>query len=70
MYYLTMTDIYISFIASEILAKALQENYRAVCAGSMSTVGKNKAQVILGLRDGSGLILTVREFLSPQGRLV
>jgi len=32
------------------------------------TVGKNVAQAIVSLSDGSGLVFTIREFLSPLGR--
>jgi carboxyl-terminal processing protease len=55
--------------ASEILLEALCDNSRAQSMGTR-TVGKNVAQAILGLSDGSGLCFTVREFFSPSGRFM
>ncbi|KAJ1433300.1 ClpP/crotonase-like domain-containing protein [Ochromonadaceae sp. CCMP2298] len=55
--------------ASEILLEALCDNQRAQSMGQR-TVGKNVAQAILGLSDGSGLCFTVREFFSPSGRFM
>lgn len=53
--------------ASEILVASLCEGGRADSMGAR-TVGKNVAQAILMLSDGSGLAFTVREYLSPAGR--
>lgn len=53
--------------ASEILVASLCESGRADSMGER-TVGKNVAQAILMLSDGSGLAFTVREYLSPLGR--
>lgn len=53
--------------ASEMLTEALCGNSRAISMGR-KTVGKNFAQVIMSLSDGSGLCFTVREFFSPDGR--
>lgn len=52
--------------SSEILIVALQENKRALVCGC-NTVGKNRAQAIVMLPDGSGLIFSIREYLSPKG---
>lgn len=57
--------------ASEILVEALCDNNRAVSMSSKKgerTVGKNLAQAVVVLQDGSGLVYTVREFLTPTGR--
>ncbi len=53
--------------ASEILVAALCDNGRAVSYGQ-ATKGKNVAQALVMLADGSGLAFTVREYLSPAGR--
>ena len=53
--------------ASEILMEALVDNDRAVSFGD-KTVGKNVAQAVMSLSDGSGLCFTVREFFTPKGR--
>ena len=53
--------------ASEILVASLCEHGRADSIGCR-TVGKNVAQAILMLSDGSGLAFTVREYLSPLGK--
>jgi carboxyl-terminal processing protease len=53
--------------ASEIFIAALQDNNRAKCVGGR-TVGKNIAQAMMTLSDGSGVAFTVREYLSPIGK--
>lgn len=53
--------------ASEIFIAALQDNNRAKCMGGR-TVGKNVAQAMMTLSDGSGVAFTVREYLSPIGK--
>eukprot|EP01038_Epipyxis_sp_PR26KG_P008355 gene8355-11301_t len=53
--------------ASEILLEALCDNNRAESMGSR-TVGKNIAQAIMTLSDGSGLSMTVREYFGPSGK--
>lgn len=55
--------------ASEIFVAALQDNLRAKCMGTR-TVGKNVAQAMMMLSDGSGLAFTVREYFSPLGRIM
>ena len=53
--------------ASEILVASLCEHKRAASMGR-TTVGKNLAQAIMMLSDGSGLAFTVAEYLTPGGR--
>jgi C-terminal peptidase prc len=53
--------------ASEVFAAAMQGNQRAIVAGCYTTA-KNKAQAVIDLDDGSGLIFTIRELLDPHGR--
>lgn len=53
--------------ASEILVASLCENKRADSMGR-TTVGKNLAQAIMMLSDGSGLCFTVAEYLTPKGQ--
>jgi C-terminal processing protease CtpA/Prc len=55
--------------ASEIFVAALLDHRRAACMGT-NTLGKNVAQAIMTLSDGSGLAFTIREYLSPLGKLV
>lgn len=55
--------------ASEIFIAALQDHNRAKCMGSR-TVGKNIAQAMMTLSDGSGVAFTVREYLSPFGKVM
>jgi hypothetical protein len=52
--------------ASEILVASLCEHERAESMGR-TTVGKNLAQAIMVLSDGSGLAFTVAEYLTPKG---
>ena len=50
--------------ASELLVAALSDNHRAVVVGRR-TLGKDIAQAVVTLSDGSGLSMTVRAFRTP-----
>lgn len=52
--------------ASEVLAGALRDNCRAVVMGDTS-FGKGLVQAVYGLKNGSGLVLTVAKYLTPGG---
>ncbi len=52
--------------ASEILSGALQDNERAVLVGQ-KTFGKGLVQSVRGLSDGSGLTVTIAQYLTPNG---
>jgi C-terminal processing protease CtpA/Prc len=52
--------------ASEIMIAALSCHSRAVTMGS-TTKGKNVAQALVQMSDGSGLAFTIREYLDPLG---
>jgi carboxyl-terminal processing protease len=52
--------------ASEIFAGALKDNSRATIVGS-ATFGKALVQSVHGLRDGSGLAVTVAHYYTPNG---
>ena len=52
--------------ASEILVAALHDNERCVVVGKR-TLGKDVAQAVVTLSDGSGVALTVRVFRTPVG---
>lgn len=52
--------------ASEVLAGALRDNCRAVVMGDTS-FGKGLVQAVYGLKNGSGLVLTVAKYLTPAG---
>ena len=54
--------------ASEILVAALHDNERCVVVGKR-TLGKDVAQAVVTLSDGSGVALTVRVFRTPVGNL-
>eukprot|EP00586_Coscinodiscus_wailesii_P003688 CAMPEP_0172487460 /NCGR_PEP_ID=MMETSP1066-20121228/16572_1 /TAXON_ID=671091 /ORGANISM="Coscinodiscus wailesii, Strain CCMP2513" /LENGTH=449 /DNA_ID=CAMNT_0013254097 /DNA_START=323 /DNA_END=1669 /DNA_ORIENTATION=+ len=52
--------------ASEVLAGALKDNCRAVVMGQKS-FGKGLIQAVYGLKNGSGLVLTVAKYVTPNG---
>ena len=52
--------------ASEILSGAIQENKRGILIGK-KTFGKGLVQAVRSLSDGSGLIVTVAKYLTPNG---
>ena len=52
--------------ASEVLAGALHDQCRAVVMGSNS-FGKGLIQAVYGLKNGSGLVLTVARYVTPSG---
>ena len=52
--------------ASEIVAAALKQNKRAIVIGKQS-FGKGTVQTLWSLKDGSGLKLTIGEYLTPSG---
>jgi carboxyl-terminal processing protease len=52
--------------ASEIMAGALKDNKRATIVGS-STFGKALVQSVHGLKDGSGMAVTVAHYYTPNG---
>ncbi|NJM64369.1 MAG: S41 family peptidase [Acaryochloris sp. RU_4_1] len=53
--------------ASEVLAAALQDHKRAKLVG-VQTFGKGVVQVLKNLGDGSGLVVTVAKYYTPQGK--
>jgi carboxyl-terminal processing protease len=53
--------------ASEILSGALQDNDRAVLVGQ-KTFGKGLVQSVRGLSDGSGMTVTIAQYMTPKGR--
>lgn len=59
----------LSASASEVLASGLHDNCRAVLAGE-KTFGKGKIQAVFGLSDGEGMIMTVAQYVSPNGNII
>ena len=55
--------------ASEVLAGALQDQHRAIIAGTQ-TFGKASVQVLVPLSDGSALKLTTAHYLTPAGQRI
>lgn len=53
--------------ASEVLAAALQDHKRAQLVGT-PTFGKGVVQVLKSLEDGSGLVVTVAKYYTPNGK--
>jgi len=55
--------------ASEVLSGALQDYERATIAGKI-TFGKGSVGQIFELDDGSGILLTIGRWFTPEGRLI
>ncbi len=55
--------------ASEIVAASLKQNQRAILIGEKS-FGKGTVQTLWDLKDGSGLKLTIGEYLTPSGNSI
>ena len=55
--------------AAELVAGALQDNYRASLVGS-PTFGKGSVQTIIDLPNGSGLKLTTALYFTPRGQAI
>ena len=55
--------------ASEILAGALQDNHRALVAGTKS-FGKGSVQVVLPLTNNGAITLTTARYYTPSGRSI
>ena len=54
---------------SEVLVGALQDYGRATIAGT-KTYGKGSVDILLQLKDGSGLYITNARWLTPNGRRI
>jgi carboxyl-terminal processing protease len=52
--------------ASEVLAGALHDTCRSVTMGQKS-YGKGLIQAVYGLKNGTGLVLTVAKYVTPNG---
>jgi C-terminal peptidase prc len=55
--------------ASEVFAGAMHDNCRAVVMGDRS-FGKGLIQSVFGLENGSGLVLTVAQYITPNGSVI
>uniref|UniRef100_A0A0A9D6R9 Tail specific protease domain-containing protein n=1 Tax=Arundo donax TaxID=35708 RepID=A0A0A9D6R9_ARUDO len=53
--------------ASEIVASALHDNCKAVLVGER-TFGKGLIQSVFELHDGSGIVVTVGKYVTPNHR--
>jgi len=53
--------------ASEVLAGSLHDQCVAVVMGSSNSFGKGLIQAVYGLKNGSGLVLTVAKYVTPNG---
>jgi carboxyl-terminal processing protease len=53
--------------ASEVFAGAMHDNCRAVLMGPDRSFGKGVIQAVYGLKNGSGLVLTVAKYVTPSG---
>ena len=53
--------------ATEVLAGALHDQCRAAIMGSSHSFGKGLIQAVYGLSNGSGLVLTVAKYVTPNG---
>ncbi|MDP2916960.1 MAG: S41 family peptidase [Dehalococcoidia bacterium] len=54
---------------SEVLAGALRDHGRARLAGTR-TFGKGSVNIVRQLKDGSGLVITIARWLTPNGTLI
>lgn len=54
--------------ASEMFLESVRSHHPSVQTMGCRTVGKNKAQALVTLSDGSGICFSILEFLSPSGR--
>lgn len=52
--------------ASEVLAGSMHDQCKAIVMGSNS-FGKGLIQAVYGLKNGSGLVLTVAKYVTPNG---
>jgi carboxyl-terminal processing protease len=55
--------------AAEIVAASLQDNHRAMIVGQ-KTFGKASIQAMTQLRDGSGIKMTVGQYVRPSGQSI
>ena len=53
--------------AAEVFASALHDNCRALIMGKQKSFGKGKIQAVYGLKNGSGLVLSVAKYITPSG---
>ena len=53
--------------AAEVFASALHDNCRALVMGKEKSFGKGLIQAVYGLKNGSGLVLSVAKYITPNG---
>jgi len=53
--------------AAEVFASALHDNCRALIMGKQKSFGKGLIQAVYGLKNGSGLVLSVAKYITPSG---